>query len=152
MLLLMLFKQKCSKAAFGNMLLCEVIKYAEFKMPFFGGGGVSSQRRWVVKLWSPTCKNVNMCMGKVCYVCRYVTISGLIVICGALWERASYIQSYSVRWEGKHAIWLCYFSHVYQGKISPEVLTQSFHFPSLLGISMVPFLICLILPSGKLWV
>lgn len=28
------------------MLLCEVIKYAEFKMPFFfwGGGGVKSEK------------------------------------------------------------------------------------------------------------
>lgn len=76
----------------------------------------SSQRRQVVKLWSPKCKNVFMCLWKVCCVCRYVTISGLIVICGALEQRASYIWSYGVRWEGKNTIWLCCFSQMYQGK------------------------------------
>lgn len=85
-----------------------------------------------------------------------MTVSDLIFICGALEEKASYIPSYSVRWDGKNTVWLCCFCQICQGNIfSPDVLTQSFHFPNLLGISMLPFLICLILPSGKfrfIWV
>lgn len=109
------------------------------------------QSRQVVKLWSSKCKNIRIFMGKVSYLCADMWQFWLLYV--EPWKIELLMSGATVWGERTSTVCLFCFSQTHQGKIfSPEVLEHSFQFLSLLGISMMTFLICAILPLGKLWI